>query len=487
MWLHPVSWVPALWVFARLSGRRALLAGWLVGASANLAIFYWLAGTVTRYGGIPTPLAFLVLLVFAAATGFYTAVFAWGFARVRRAAGRCWPFAIAAWFCALEFSNPQIFGYLQGVAWYQVPRVFLITAATGVSGVSFLVILCNAVVLQGLELASGGKDSSWRAFIVNAGSLCALVLLAVLYSTLRLSAIARAEREAAPLRVAIIQPNHTIERRREMYAKGPTTFAEDMVSLSRTAAETADNHALIDVFVWPEGALRADPGQSANRVVREFVRESGAEVWTGANHHEVGPQGTTVSHNSAFRIFSTGAIDRRYDKNILVPFGEYVPLEDVIPGFDRIPTVARFAPGDGVPVFASGPARFVFLICYEAIRSSFVREAIADDVNLIVNVTVDAWYGDTSEQSQHLMLAAIQSALNGVPLVRATTTGISALVDARGLITAKTQVFTREVIVRDIHPVRVSALYARFGDWLAWGCIAASVVLLASRPRRATA
>jgi apolipoprotein N-acyltransferase len=482
IFLHPVSWVPALWVFSRLNGRRALLAGWLVGASAELAIFRWLPGTMIRFGSIPVPLALALWLLFAGVTGFYVAVFAWGFGRIRRAGGRRWPLAIGAWFCALEFLNPQIFPYLQGVGWYQIPRVFLFSALTGVSGVTFLVIVCNAVVLQGLEAYVGGERAERRACALNATVLAGLVLVAVGYSSHRLADIDRAEGAADAMRLAIVQPNHTIARRRAMMALAPDAFARDLVVLSRRAEASSPDK--IDVFVWPEGALRADPAQPRNRAVLDFVRETGAEVWTGGGHHERLPNGQEVAHNSAFRIYGDGVIDTRYDKNILVPFGEYLPLRGVIPGLDRIDAIGDFEAGRSVPKYVAGPAHFVFLICYEAIRSAFVRAAIGTDVNLIVNVTIDAWYGRGAEQSQHLMLAAVQSALNGLPLVRATSTGVSAFVDARGLITARTGNFTRETLVRDVRPIRVPSPYSRWGEWFAWCCVAAAALLLLVGGRR---
>jgi len=474
--LHPVAWVPALWVFARLRGRRALLAGWLVGASATLAIFHWLPGTVSRFGQMPEIAGIAVWTIFALAMGLHVGLFAVALPRLRRAAGGYWPFAAAAWFCALEFLNPHLFGYLQGDAWYQVPRVFLVSAVTGVSGVSFLVMLSNAVVLQGLELRGSSAAAPWRAWLRNVAVLAGLVVLAVGYSGVRLEQIEAAERDAPVLRLALIQPNHTIQRRRELFKMKASAFAEDMVSLSREAG--AAGGARIDVYVWPEGALRSHPALTRNVAALDFVRETGAEVWTGADSVE--PGDPPVNHNSAFRIFGDGRLDRRYDKNILVPFGEFVPLRDVIPGFDRIRGVGTYEAGREVPKYAAGPARFVFLICYEAIRSGFVRAAIDDDVNLIVNVTVDAWYGDASEQSQHLMLATVQSALHGLPLVRATTTGISAFVDARGTLVAQTRKFTRETLVRDVRLVRVPSLYSKWGEWFAWLCIATSLLLLAS-------
>src|SRR5512139_2833014 len=94
--LHPVTWVPAMLVFSRLAGRRAFLAGWLVGISATLAIFAWLPGTMHRFGHLPPWFAFVVWLLFAAAMGLYAGVFAWGFPLVRRAAGSWWPVAAAA-------------------------------------------------------------------------------------------------------------------------------------------------------------------------------------------------------------------------------------------------------------------------------------------------------------------------------------------------------------------------------------------------------
>jgi apolipoprotein N-acyltransferase len=472
IWLHPFSWVPAIAVFARLQGRRAVAAGLVVGAAANLAIFYWVCATVMRFGGFAAPAAAVVWILFAVATGAYTAVFAWGVAGIRRLVGGAWPVAISAWFVALEFLNPHLFPYIQGVAWYQVPEVFLVVALAGVPAVSFAVMLANCVLLQALECARG--RASPGALAGNAAFFAATLAVAVGYSSARLDTIDDAERDAAVVRIAVVQPLHTVERRR-LLRSVPEGAARDLVALSRKVLEAGLRP---DVFVWPEGALSRSPEHPSNRAVLEFLAEAGAELWTGANHFEL-RDGRRVEHNAAFRVTADGRIDRRYDKNILVPFGEYVPLRDVVPGFDRIPAVANFEPGDHAVHYEAGPTRFAFLICYEAIMNAFVRRSLAPDTNLLVNLTVDAWYGDSSEQTQHLMLAAIQSALHGLPLVRSTTTGISAVTDARGLLLEEAGNFTREVLVRDVRPVRVPSPYSRWGDWFAWLCVAASAVMVA--------
>ena len=159
LWLHPIVWLPALAVFGWLSGWRALSAGWLVGLLAHCALFAWLQATVETFSGLPVSAVGIpahvfstsVWLLFGLISGFATAVFALGVGPIRRAAGPWWPIAVAAWFVACEFLNPQLFPFFQGSFWSQLPHVFLLTALTGVPGVSFLILLCNGVVLQVVE------------------------------------------------------------------------------------------------------------------------------------------------------------------------------------------------------------------------------------------------------------------------------------------------------------------------------------------------
>jgi apolipoprotein N-acyltransferase len=475
VWLQPIAWVPALFVFARLSGARALLAGWFAGTVFIFAGYYWIAATVERFSSLPTFAAWLVCLAFAVASGFYIAVFAWGFGPVRRASGRCWPLGIAAWFTAVEFLNPQLFPHFQGSAWYQVPELFLVTAFTGSSGVTFLVILCNAVALQGIE-AWRARDRSLRmALLANAAVLAVLLGFAMTASKLRLDRLDALEESADSLRVALVQPNHDVARRRELRLQGPETFANDLVAMSRQALR---EHPGIEVFVWPEGAISGEPGAQRNQAVLDFARAAGVEIWTGANVRLANSDGRRQTHNSAYRIDRNGNVDERYDKNILVPFGETVPLSEYFPGLRGIGGAGDFARGETLPIYRGEGARFAFLICYEAIQSGYVRRAVLGDPELLVNLTFDAWYGDTSELHTHLMLVAAQAAQYGLPLLRSTTTGISAIVDSRGLITGRTGAFTREVLVADVPKVRHPTFYARAGNWLPWSCSALALGLL---------
>ena len=481
VWLHPVSWAPALLVLSRVRGARAFFAGWLLGTAANAAIFYWIVHTVRTFTNLGAAVAAATLLLFALATGLQLAVFGWGLPRVRARSGRRWPFGIAAWFTACEFVFPHLFPNPQGSVWNQLPSLFLVSSLTGVAGVTFLALACNALVVQGIETARERSPAGFWVFGANAAGFVALVAGALVWSSLRIERIDEAESGAEALRVALVQPGTGPGERRALLRAGATAVARDLVALSRQALERDPE---IDVLVWPEKILLSSPMDPRNRAVLQFVRDTGVEVWTGGGHSEQ-VDGGRRNFNSAYRVHGRGSVDRRYDKIVLMPFGEFMPLMDVWPALQRIRGPGNFSAGEEIFVYDDAPARFAFLVCYEAILSDLVREAVQQDADLLVNLTFDGWFGDTAEPGQHLMMSASQAALFGVPLVRSTTTGISAFVDARGRITEQSELLARQVIVADVKPLRVPSPYARWGEWFAWGCVLASAALLA--PRRPTA
>ena len=480
-WLHPLSLIPGLWALSRLRGGRALLGGWLMGIAANAAIFYWVIHTVQTFSNLPTPAAVACLLGFGLFWGFYAGIFGWGFAAVRRRAGDWWPVAIAAWFVACEYLNPQLFPYFQGVAWYQVPRVFLVTALAGVPFVTFCVVLVNAAALQLIERRRAGVERPWAGPVARNGAvLGGCLVLALAFSAVRMGKIERAEEDAETVRVAMVQTNRDVFALRALSRRSPMAQVNDFVDLS---LEAFDSDPTIDVFIWPEGALRGSPTYDRNRRARQFVRDTKTELWTGGSYSRKAEGDERIHHNSAFRLHGRGVVDKRYDKNILLPFGEFMPLRDTFPILKKIKGVGNYDPGEGLTVLHAEHADIVFLICYEAIRHRYVRGGIRAGANLLVNITYDAWFGDTSNPTQHLMLSAIQSAQYGVPLVRAATTGISAHVDARGMLVEQTPVFERTVLVVDVEKVRVPSIYSVIGDWFAWLCILAAALLLVAGQR----
>lgn len=471
-WLLPVLWLPGLWALSKLRGLRAFLGGWLLGSSALIAIFYWVVHTVKTFSNLPTSVAVVVLLAFGLFWGFYGAVFGWGLRAVRRVCGEYWPLGVAAWFVACEYLNPQLFPFYQGVVLYQQAWLFLVTAITGVSFLSFLSLLCAGLLLQAHERRQAGQPIFAGAFRKSTAALVACLIFSVGYSQYRLGLIDAAEAEADTSRIAMVQTNRGVQALRKLRAKGPTAQVDDYVSLAREAWAKDDS---IDVFVWPEGALRGPAKHSSSRAARRFVRETGAELWTGGGAWKKQDDGRRVFFNAAYRLYRNEErkvrSGERYDKRILLPFGEFMPLQGLLPVLAKIKGVGNYAPGPGVLVQDTPHGRMTFLICYEAIRHRYVRQAVLDGADLLVNITYDAWFGDTSNPTQHLMLSALQSAQFGLPLVRAATTGISGYVDARGQLVQTSPLFERTVLTADVKRVHVPTPYTWTGDWFAWLCI----------------
>lgn len=471
VWLHPVAWVPAFLVFERVRGRRAFLAGWLVGFSANLGIFYWLIHTLTAFTDLPAIAGVAVLVVFAAGVGLYAGIFALGYRAIGRVSGSFRIVGLATWFVACEFVNPQLFPYYQGVAWYRHSSVFLVVSLTGVAGMTMIVMLANGVLAAALN-----RREERRQLAVGAVALAVMIGVAAAWSAHREAAITEAEASARTIRVALIQSDNDVERRTALQALGPQRVPRDLVALSD---EALDAHPRVDAVIWPETALMRQPDSVDNAVVIDFVRRRDVELWTGGYAYEgTGPERRCF--NSGYRISPDG-IDVRYDKMIRVPFGEYVPFADWIPFLDDVHdsrAANDLTPGRSVRVYESSLARFSFLICYEAIHPSFVRRSVRLRPDLLVNLTYDGWYGDTSEPSQHLMLTAIQAAQFGIPVARCTTTGVSTVIDARGRIGEATRLDSRCALVADVRPVHVPSPYGAWGDWLAWIAVIVSVAAL---------
>ena len=181
----------------------------------------------------------------------------------------------------------------------------------------------------------------------------------------------------------------------------------------------------------------------------------------------------------------------RYDKSHLVPFGEYIPFQELLGHFLR--AVARGMAATGVTA-GEGPRAVVIetpggatlsaglVICYELLFPDLVRRMVDDGAEILFAITNDAWYGRTGAPYQFLAMTAVRSAETRVWMARAANTGVSAIIDSRGRVRAQTRIFERDLIVADI-PLRPApeggSFYARHGNLFAgacWGLVAVSVL-----------
>jgi apolipoprotein N-acyltransferase len=204
-------------------------------------------------------------------------------------------------------------------------------------------------------------------------------------------------------------------------------------------------------------------------------------------------------YNSAVLFDAAGELRGRFDKNILIVFGEYVPFFDQLPFITRwVPEVSNLARGTDVAVFPfesrAGSVRISPMICYEDIHPSFGRRVAAQHPNVLVNLTNDTWFGRTSEPWQHLALSVFRAVEMRLDLVRAVNSGVSAFVDSTGRVYATSRVVEPgptvasqpDTLLERVAIQQTHTLYATLGEWLGTLCIAATLLLLVQRRRHRT-
>jgi apolipoprotein N-acyltransferase len=178
-----------------------------------------------------------------------------------------------------------------------------------------------------------------------------------------------------------------------------------------------------------------------------------------------------VFYNTAVASDATGTVTSRYDKEYLLAFGEYLPFGDTFPVLYKwSPNSGHFSKGtslDPLELTVGGATHPVtMLICYEDILPEFTNAAVRHaDPELLVNMTNDAWFGDTVEPWEHLALAQMRAVEHRRYLVRGTNSGVSAVVDPVGRVVAHSGTFREEGISAPIHWMKSHTVYERIGDW----------------------
>jgi apolipoprotein N-acyltransferase len=220
------------------------------------------------------------------------------------------------------------------------------------------------------------------------------------------------------------------------------------------------------IVVWPETAVpsyyQADP-ELAERM-REFSTSRNVHLVFGSPGYEISGRDVLL-YNRVYHL-SPKRDEEFYDKTMLVPFGEYVPLARYMPFIDKIvPGEGEFARGVWGGPFKT-PVHSGVLVCYEISFPSLARREVYDGSAILINVTNDAWFGRSWGPYQHLAMAVVRARENRVPVIRAANTGISAIIDRSGRTIRSIPLGKRGVIIADVDIGDRQTIYTRFGDWI---------------------
>ena len=453
-------------VSAFLSGA---VTGWFFGFGYFLAGLYWVGEAFYVEARTFAWMVPFVLVILPAGMGLFTAA-ACAVAAAFWSAGYSRVIALASAWTALEWVRGHV---LTGFPWNAIGYAFSGTevlaqtaSVWGVYGLGFFVILmAGAPATLADEYAAGRLAMARRL----AGP-CSTVILAagfISFGHLRMTGAPAAFVEK--VRVRIVQPN--IAQNEKWIPENRNRIFARYLEMSDQAT-SPETMGIEDVthLVWPESALpfllaRRPEALSAiaallpggTRLITGGLRKPGSGVIGG---------GAKV-FNSVLVVDSEGRIESAYDKTHLVPFGEYLPLESVLRPLGIRKLVALplgFEAGPGPETLAAGPAPgFSPLICYEAIFPGAVADP-SKRPGWLLNVTNDAWFGTSIGPHQHFQQARLRAVEEGLPLVRAANTGISAVVDPFGRIVRRRGVAVAGVIDSGLPAALPPTLYARYRD-----------------------
>jgi apolipoprotein N-acyltransferase len=460
--LSLVAFVPLWLAMLGQSPKRATVVGVIAGATMNLAGFTWLLDMLKTFSGFPTPLCLFFVVFICTYQGGRLGLMGWLFSR---ATARGWPAAIVfvAAFAVSELTYPLLFPWYFAATTYQLPALSQTAELGGPILVGSILVGVNLALAEPLLARLEGRAIRMPRVAVP----LAVLALALVFAAVRIPQVDRQAQAAEPVHAGIVQGNLGLIQKREDPAEG----------LRRHMRLTNDLKAKgVDFVVWSESSVTMSfPERGYGAMMRElFTRAIGMPAIFGSVLYS--DRGLEQSlYNTAVSVDARGEVTGRYDKEFLLAFGEYLPLGEAIPKlYEWSPNSGHFTPGtvvDPLPITVKGVTHPVSaLICYEDILPSFTNRVVAHArPQLLVNMSNDAWFGDTAEPWEHVALAQLRAIEHRRYLVRSTNSGVSAFVDPVGRVMLHGGTFDAEALDAIVHWMDSSTVYESLGDkpWIA--------------------
>ena len=459
-WRGVFAWiglVPLLWavlspacVDGRRPLRRAFLLAYLCGFLWYMGNCYWVRDTMSRYGDMPPLAPTLLLIGYSLVLGLYFGLFGLGVALVRRATGST-RLALAAapilW-AGLELAASRITSVpWDQLGYSQVDNVLVSQLApwTGVYGISFVLVAVNALLAGEFLLDRISSRRLWgtAGTVFLAGGTAGILL--------------PPPRPAATATAVLVQPNLEVSADNRWPGQ---EWDQHMAEFARLAGEQcksyiagipqtgAPNGEIVcppypthpDLVVWPESpAPFEEQDPRFQQALAAIARQTQSPLVVGNIGSDFsGESGGWHFYNSALVVGADGSRVGRYDKIHLVPFGEYIPFQNLLSFAHKLTgRVSSFTRGDQRKVFILAGSngerhRYGVFICYEAVFADEVRQFARLGAEVLVNISDDGWYGDTSAAWQHLNMARMRAIENRRWILRDTNTGITAAIDPYG-------------------------------------------------------
>jgi apolipoprotein N-acyltransferase len=473
--LEPLAWfalVPLLYALDGKSLLQGFVLGFITGFLSFIGIIYWIVFAMHTYGNVPFMLSILILLLLVG----YLSLFVGTFAFLSR--------FLLQWFgphvimltpflwVSLEYLRSFL---LTGFPWANLGHsqylnlpFIQIADITGVYGLSFVILLVNVTFHWILH------QWSRKIFPIREVVITLLIFLGFLiYGYVRMSTLDRKMSSQTPLDIGLVQGN--IDQSIKWDESFQRKTLDIYENLSFKVAERKP-----DLIIWPETATPFffQAAKEYQPFILDIPKKTDAFLLFGTPSFKL-ERGKVNHYNSAYLVSPSGDISGRYDKIHLVPFGEYVPLSDLLFFIGSLGEgIGNFKSGKEFTLLSLPQGKFGVLICFEIIFPELSRRFVKNGADFLVTITNDAWFGTSSAPYQHLSIATFRAIENRVFIARAANTGISAFIDPKGRIVQQGRLFEEEAMNGTIRLMKERTFYTQYGDVFAWICSVFTIVLV---------
>jgi apolipoprotein N-acyltransferase len=488
--IWPLAFVALGPLWIALQGQPPKRAFWLAalaGTTMNVLGFYWLLNMLQTFSGFPTVACVFFLLVVCTYQGLRVGLLGWLYAR---GVARGWPRGLVV---LGAFVGSEMAAFLLLFPWYlagtvhQIPALIQIADLGGPVLVGLMLLGVSLALFEPVLARLERRPVDARTMVTGLLGLG----FTLLYGFVRIPRIEELTAAAPAVKVGVVQGNMGLMAKREDPAEGLRRHV-------RTTAQLREEGA--QFVVWSESSVTFPvPEDLYQSLMKSRVGQQIRipAIFGGVLYNRTGHERW---YNVALSTDREGSITGRYDKEYLLQFGEHLPFSEEFPILNEwSPNSGRFTPGTKLDPLTidvgdeSGPHKIGVLICYEDIIPSFTNAlSRATEPDVLVNITNDAWFGDTTEPWEHLALAQLRAVEHRRYLIRSTNSGVSAVVDPVGRVVSHTEV--RDVqhgsygssdhLVETMHWMRGAAsVYELVGD-APWWLITVAVVAAAFVKRR---
>jgi len=469
-WVAWVCTVPLLIACHREgSSGKAFLWGFVAGFIFFVGVCYWITLVLRQYGDLTWTGASALFLLLAAYLSLFYALFALLFAKVSvRFPTQALYLAPCLWIGAEYLRAHLLTGFpwcLLGYSLVDCSNLVQLSRITGVYGISFVIIAINALIAQ--LLMTWSKTASFRL------AIGCLILTGMSFGFSRLTGPLPPGRQQVRIVQTYISPEQDWNHEARSALLNELAALSDKCDDDHTATSTHP----FRILLWPETPA---PFYFNNDIefrhwMQDLAKRCKAYLLFGFVdlRSSESPRKGRDPYNSIALLSPEGGFISQYDKIHLVPFGEYVPYTSIFFFIDKISTEAgNFRAGDRIVVSPLGSDHALgAFVCYESILPDLVRRFASQGAQVFVNVTNDAWFGDSAAPYQHLNMARFRAIENHRYLLRAANSGISAVIDPYGRIQTRSLLDERTRLDSIFEWENEKTFYTRYGDVFAWSCL----------------